>query len=258
MSVQTISKPLTHEVNKVVSSPNSDTHSDTHPNRVNVLDKGYIDFLEQFGDELTIVNAARVSFGNYSEKWTKRDGGLLRYLWRNKHMSPFRHVIIRMRIHAPEVVMRQLYKHVVGIEATSGESSLKDHAWNEISGRYKQVQEYYYPEVFRAQSSDNKQASEGVIENQEKAKNIYTSLHKAAEYAYVTLLELGVAREQARMVLPLSQYTTVIWTVSLQAVLNFISLRDHDHAQHEIREYAKVLREYINQNFPTLSKVWED
>src|SRR5680860_717393 len=89
-------------------------------NRSLVLDKGYVDFLEQFGDELTIVNAARVSFGNYNDKWSKRDAGLLRYLWRNKHMSPFRHVILRLRIHAPEVVMRQLYKHVVGIAATSG------------------------------------------------------------------------------------------------------------------------------------------
>ena len=228
------------------------------PNRYQVLDKGYIDFLGQFGDELTIVNAARVSFGNWHEKWDKRDAGLLRYLWRNKHMSPFRHVIIRMRIHAPEVVMRQLYKHVVGIEATGGESSLKDSAWNEISGRYKEVQEYYYPSEFRAQSSDNKQASDGLVEDQEVARNLYDKLHEMAEYTYVTLLELGVAREQARMVLPLSQYTTVIWTCSLQAVLNFISLRDHDHAQMEIREYAKVMREYVNDNFPTLSKVWED
>ena len=226
--------------------------------RYPVLDKGYIDFLEQFGNELTIVNAARVSFGNYHDKWEAKDKGLLRYLWKNKHMSPFRHVIIRMRIHAPEVVMRQLYKHVVGIEATSGSTSLKDSAFNEISGRYKEVEEYHYPSVWRAQSSDNKQASEGIIENQTDAQNLYEETMNNIVDCYKKLLELGVAKEQARMILPLSQYTTVIWTISLQAVLNFIELRDHDHAQIEIREYAKVLREYISKNFPVLTEVWNN
>lgn len=222
-----------------------------------VLDKGYIDFLEQFGDELTIVNAARVSFGNFSEKWSKRDKGLLKYLWVNKHMSPFRHVILRMRIHAPEVVMRQLYKHIVGIEVTSGQTSLKDSAFNEISGRYKEVEEYHFPDEFRAQSTDNKQASEGLIENQDEAHKIYKEATEHLIRSYKKLLEMGVAREQARMILPLSQYTTVIWTASLQAILNFISLRDHEHAQYEIREYAKVMRKYVEEHFPNLSQFWE-
>lgn len=224
-------------------------------NRKNILDKGFIDFLEQFGDELTIVNAARVSFGNRHTKLVKRDEGLIKYLWRNKHMSPFRHVIIRMRIHAPEVVMRQLYKHVVGIEATSGPCCTKDHAWNEISGRYKKVNEFYYPEIFRAQSEDNKQASKGEIEKQKLATTIYENILDEIFESYNDLLELGVSKEQARMVLPLCQYTTVIWTASLEAVLNFIKLRDHDHAQWEIREYAKAMKEYIDENFPILSTI---
>jgi len=224
---------------------------DRHP----ALDKGYIDFLEQFGDELTIVNAARVSFGNYNKEWQPRDKGLLKYLWRNKHMSPFRHVIIRMRIHAPEVVMRQLYKHVVGIAATSGEVETKDHSWNEISGRYKEVQEYYHPDLWRAQSTDNKQASDGTVDKQEEARLIYEKALKVSLLAYESLLKMGVAREQARLILPLSQYTTVIWTASLQAILNFIELRDHDHAQYEIREYAKIMTTYIKSNFPVLSEL---
>lgn len=224
--------------------------------RHEVLDKGYVEFLGKFGDELTIVNAARVSFDGHSEEWTKKDANLLKYLYKNKHMSPFRHVIIRMKIHAPEVVMRQLYKHVVGIEATSGESSLKDHAWNELSGRYKEVEEFHYPKEFRAQSSDNKQASCGTIEDQDKASRLYAIAHNICYQTYLDLLELGVAKEQARLVLPLSQYTTVIWTVSLQAILNFILLRDHEHAQHEIREYAKVMRDYVMSNFPTVYEVF--
>jgi len=248
-----------NQSNHDLSSTRDTNQSTNQPiDRHHILDKGYIDFMGQFGNELTIVNAARVSFGNYSQEWTKKDRNLLKYLYKNKHMSPFRHVIVRMRIHAPEVVMRQLYKHVIGIEATSGESSLKDHSWNEISGRYKEVQEYYYPDIFRAQSSDNKQASDGIVANQKLADTIYKELHKTSEEAYQKLLDLGVAREQARLILPLSQYTTVIWTCSLQAILNFISLRDHNHAQYEIREYAKVMRTYINQKFPTLAEIWED
>lgn len=224
-------------------------------NRHHVLDKGYIDFLEQFGDELTIVNAARVSFDNYHDEWQNKDAGLLKYLWKNKHMSPFRHVIIRMRIHAPEVVMRQLYKHVVGIEATAASAVTKDHSWNELSGRYKQVQEYHVPDVWRAQSSDNKQASEGEIKHQELANNKYRETLDRVIECYNVLLAMGVAKEQARMILPLSQYTTVIWTASLQAIVNFVQLRDHQHAQTEIREYAKVMRQYILDNFPTLSQL---
>ena len=151
--------------------------------------------------------------------------------------------------------MRHLYKHVVGIAATSGEVETKDHSWNEISGRYREVQEYYIPEVWRAQSEDNKQASDGAIEYQNTATAAYAVALDNAITTYNKLLELGVAKEQARLILPLSQYTTVIWTASLQAILNFIELRDHDHAQFEIREYAKVLSSYIREHIPTLSKI---
>ena len=224
--------------------------------KVLLLDKGYIEFLGKFGDDLTIVNAARVSFGNEHKIWKKQDEKLLKYLWVNKHMSPFRHPIIRMKIHAPEVVMRQLYKHVVGIESTSG-SATKDSAWNEISGRYVNVQEYYRPIIFRAQSKDNKQASKGKVENQHDANVLYNKALDTCIETYQELLELGVAREQARMILPLAQYTTVIWTASLQAVLNFIELRDHKHSQYEIQKYAKEMKKYVIDNFPALSKVLE-
>lgn len=224
------------------------------PYQIKVLDQGYIEFLGKFGDDLTIVNAARVSFGNEHKIWKKQDEKLLKYLWVNKHMSPFRHPTIRMKIHAPEVVMRQLYKHVVGIEATAA-SATKDHGFNEISGRYVEVKQYYRPEIFRAQSKDNKQASEGTVENNEQSKKIYNKALDTCIDSYEKLLDLGVAREQARMILPLAQYTTVIWTASLQAVLNVIELRDHKHSQYEIQEYARVMKQYIIENFPVMSKV---
>ena len=222
-----------------------------------VLDKGFIKLLDTFGDELTIVNAARVSFGVQKKELSKGDIGLIRYLHRHKHFSPFRHLMFRFHIKAPEVVMRQLYKHVVGIEATS-DGAAKDHAWNEISGRYKPVIDYYYPEVWRKQSADSKQASDGVIDeetNQEICELFKNHMDHTVEL-YEGLLAKGVAREQARLVLPMNQYTEVIWTCSAQALLNFIWLRDEGTAQVEIQEYAKVFRELVENKFPTLYKIW--
>ena len=104
-----------------------------------VLDKGFIEVVDSLGNDLTVVNSARVSFGKRKKKWDKSDERLVRYLAKYKHYSPFRHLQVQFHIKAPEFVMRQWYKHVVGIETTSS-SSTKDHAWNEISGRYVPVE----------------------------------------------------------------------------------------------------------------------
>ena len=110
--------------------------------KIKVLDKGYIEIVDSLGDDLTPVNAARVSFGGRSEEFTNKDKRLSKFLIKHKHFSPFRHQHAMMIIKAPEFVMRQAYKHVVGIETTSS-SSTKDHAWNEISGRYVEVEDFY-------------------------------------------------------------------------------------------------------------------
>jgi thymidylate synthase (FAD) len=227
--------------------------------KIPVLDKGYVELLETFGDELTIVNAARVSFGNSKDTLSQGDIRLIKYLYKHKHMSPFRHLMLRFRVKAPEFVMRQAYKHVIGCEVTSNDST-KDHAWNEISGRYKPVNEYYFPEVWRAQSTDNKQASAGPLGEikQEIAIGIFGGAIENAIDAYENLLSLGVAKEQARILLPLNQYTEVIWTCSAQALLNFIELRDEPFAQVEIREYALVYKRLMQEKFPTLSSIWFD
>ena len=225
--------------------------------KIPVLDKGYIELIETFGDELTIVNAARVSFGMTKQDLSERDVKLIKYLYKHKHMSPFRHLMFRFRIKAPEFVMRQAYKHVVGIEATSNDST-KDHAWNEISGRYKPVTEFYVPEIWRQQSTDNKQASAGPFteEMQPAVRGVFEGAMENIMKAYENLLSMGVAREQARILLPLNQYTEVIWTCSAQALLNFIELRDEPFAQVEIREYAVVFKELLKQKFPNLTEIW--
>ena len=220
-----------------------------------VLDNGFLKLLDTFGDELTIVNAARVSFGVVKEELDQKDIRLIKYLYKHKHFSPFRHQHVMMIIKAPEFVMRQWYKHVVGIETTSDHPT-KDHAWNEISGRYVAYSDFYMPPDFRAQSDDNKQASEGKIESQELADFIWSSTLESTRNAYTTLLRLGMAKEQARAILPLSQYTEVYWTASFQAVMNFIELRDEKTSQWEIQEYAKVVKELCLTSFPKITKLW--
>ena len=114
--------------------------------KIEVLDKGFVEVLGFLGTDLTVANSARVSFGKRKNIYDKSDYRLVRYLAKHKHFSPFRHLVVQLHIKAPEFVMRQAYKHVVGIETTSSYPT-KDHAWNEISGRYVPVEEYYIPEI---------------------------------------------------------------------------------------------------------------
>ena len=227
--------------------------------KIDVLDKGYIEVVDKLGDDLTPVNAARVSFGSKSETFEEKDRRLSKFLIKHKHFSPFRHQHVIMILKAPEFVMRQGYKNVVGIETTSS-SVTKDHAWNEISGRYIPVQEYYYPEVWRKQSDDNKQASEGELDDlqQKRMSLVYNTFMNQVEMAYESMVNAGMAKEQARIVLPLSQYTLVYWTASFQSIMNFIELRDEPTAQWEIQQYAKALKEIMLDIFPETTKLWGD
>jgi thymidylate synthase (FAD) len=222
-----------------------------------LLDKGFIDVIDKLGTDLTVVNSARVSFGKRKTVLDKNDEKLIKYLIENKHYSPFRHVMVQFHVKAPEFVMRQWYKHVVGIETTSTHPT-KDHAWNEISGRYVEIQEddYYIPTIWRAQSKDNKQASQGEIEHQQLAELGFKGHMNRAIEQYKSLLSLGVAKEQARIILPLNIYTEVYWTASFQAIMNFIELRDDEHAQWEIREYAIAMKEIMLEQFPIITKIW--
>ena len=227
--------------------------------KIDVLDKGHIELVDTLGDDLTPVNAARVSFGGRSDEFTTKDKRLSKFLIKHKHFSPFRHQHIMVIVKAPEFVLRQWYKHVVGIETTSS-SVTKDHAWNEISGRYIPVQEYYHPSVWRKQSEDNKQASEGVLDDlqQKRMTACYDDYMKQVEMTYDRMIEAGMAKEQARIVLPLSQYTLVWWTASFQSVMNFIELRDEPTAQWEIQEYAKAMKKIMFDSFPETTKLWSE
>ena len=222
-----------------------------------VLDKGFIEVVDSLGNDLTVVNSARVSFGKRKTKFDKSDERLVRYLAKHKHYSPFRHLQVQFHIKAPEFVMRQWYKHVVGIE-TSSSSSTKDHAWNEISGRYVPYDEFYEPTEFRKQSEDNKQASDGLIDEQVEATMYWRTTQNNTIETYNKLLDMGMAKEQARSILPLTVYTKVWWTASFQSIMNFIELRDEPTSQVEIQEYAKAMKKIMLKTFPETTKLWSE
>ena len=223
--------------------------------RVGVLDHGFVVLQDVMGGALAVVNTARVSFGKQKEELADDDLRLLRYLIRHKHTSPFRHVMFRFHVKAPEMVMRQIYKHVVGSEWFAPASS-QLHGWNEISGRYVELHDIYRPSVWRAQSKNSKQGSEGVVDGSEELTQEYNDLMDRVLGFYHRLCEKGVAKEQARSILPFSTYTECIWTVSFQAVMNFLELRLDSHAQYEVQEYARAVRQIVEAKTPVLYRCW--
>ena len=225
--------------------------------KIDVLDKGYIEVVDTLGDDLTPVNAARVSFDGFSETFTDKDRKLSKFLIKHKHHSPFRHQHTMFIIKAPEFVMRQWYKHVVGIETTSSHVT-KGHAWNEISGRYVPYDEFYEPTEFRKQSEDNKQASDGLIDDQVTATIKWRTAQMKLIETYNEFLDMGMAKEQARSILPLTVYTKVWWTASFQSIMNFIELRDEPTSQVEIQEYARALKKIMLKTFPETTKLWSE
>lgn len=218
------------------------------------VDDGYIELVDYMGaGDLAVVNAARVSFGKRKTEMDDSDKKLIKYLAAHKHMSPFRHLQMTFVIHTSEVVCRQLYKHQVGCGFTSGEFRESATVWNEISGRYVEFSnEFHQITKFRKQHKSNKQASlpDSLVEDNDKALVVYNQAIENAYKAYEELLQLGVCKEQARFVLPVGFMNTLTWTASLEAVVNFIKLRDHDGAQLEIRKLAQAIHTLVKPLAP--------
>jgi thymidylate synthase (FAD) len=226
---------------------------------ISVLDHGFVDLQDVMGDALTVVNTARVSFGKQKSELEECDWKLIRYLIRNKHTSPFRHVMFRFHLKAPELVMRQIFKHVVGSEWFAPVSS-QLHGWNEISGRYVELYDVYEPTEWRIQSRNSKQGSEGLFEPEiaQKISKEYHDITKTILQFYHKLCDQGVAKEQARAILPFSTYTECIWTVSFQSIMNFLELRLDSHAQYEIQEYARAIQQIVETTTPVLYQCWRE
>ena len=222
---------------------------------INVLDHGFVELIDVMGGDLSVVNSARVSFGKRKTKISEGDIKLMDFLAQNKHWSPFRHMYFQFHIKAPELVLRQHYKHVVGCSYTSTEVATTDHAWNELSLRYVRADEldFYTPKEFRKQSEDNKQGSSSEILTgleYEKALGAYLRAQNTAKEAYNELYDMGVAKELARSIIPMSVYTECYWTASLQAVFNYLILRKEATAQYEIRQYAEAIEQFVKEHAP--------
>ena len=200
--------------------------------------------IDHMGSDLSVVNAARVSFGKTSAlelsdpfgppKLKERDAKLIKYLAKNKHLSPFGHAFASFHVKAPIFVARQLVKH-------------KFLRWNEISRRYVDDEpEFYVPEVWRGRSADKKQGSDGVVES--NANMLY--YNDKALGLYNQLLDEGVAPEQARMVLPQSTMTEWWWSGSLDALARMCKLRCATDTQYETRIVADQISRVMGDLFP--------
>lgn len=180
---------------------------------------------------------------------TDSDRKLINYLAKHKHMSPFRHVQFSFILEdVPEFILRQVYKHQVGIGYSAGEFKEVATIWNEVSGRYvKFERKFFMPDKFRKQHKSNKQASQRdeLVDRNDVALDIYVKSMNSSWDAYEDLLAAGVCREQARWVLPLGFTSSVYWTASLEALAHFVRLRFHEGAQVEIQEMARIIQDII-------------
>lgn len=205
-----------------------------------ILDHGFVEILSTFGDDLTVVNAARVSFNKESLELTEKDSKLINYLADNNHITPFFHPQARLRLKMPIFVAREWYRHQIGF------------ARNEISRRYVDDPPVcYLPELVRARNVKIKQGSlpSGVFENTLAKAMIEDINHRACE-TYQELLDMGVAPEVARIVLPQGMYTEFIETGSLAAYARLCQLRLDPSAQLEIRLYADAVNKLLSAQFP--------
>jgi len=204
-----------------------------------------VTYIDHMGDDLSVVNAARVSFGKKSDYMPRvhmgepkvlqhKDYRLVQYLAKHKHISPFGHAFASFHVKAPVFVARQLVKH-------------KFLRWNEISRRYVDEEpEFYFPLTWRGRSADKKQGSEGEVKS-----NFNINYHTmAALKGYQQMLDEGVAPEQARMVLPQSMMTEWYWSGSLDAFADMCNLRCKPDTQAETREVANKISEEMAQLFP--------
>lgn len=228
---------------------------------------GKVDFISSMGDDRTIVNSARVSFGKEVEEIGEKDKKLINYLIKHRHTSTLEHCTITFRIKVPLYIRSQHHRH-------------RTWSYNEISRRYTEVNlEFYEPKKFRTQHKSNRQAS-----NTEELINPFAKWHKINLFSgevdratistdamllvkrhherslllFNSLLEAGICREQARGVLPQNLYTEYYATTNLNNLFKFIDLRMHDGAQWEIQQLAKAMLDIVEDCFPITVQAWKE
>jgi thymidylate synthase (FAD) len=211
-------------------------------NTVRVLDHGFVRLDDAMADDLSVVNGARVSFARHKEEMDESDEGLIRFLMRDRHGTPFEHNSFRFHIRCPIFVAREWMRHRVG-------------SFNEFSLRYaRATEDFYVPNAEDVRSQVGKPGAysfEPVLEEvAEATREKLQAVYETAYQAYEHLVELGVARELARCALPVGAYTEFYWTINARSLMNFLSLRNAETAQREIRRYAEACERFLEQLMP--------
>jgi len=207
-----------------------------------VLDHGFVRLDAAMADDLSVANSARVSFGRRTDELDDSDCGLIRFLMRERHGTPFEHNAFRFHIRCPIFVAREWFRHRVG-------------SFNEFSLRYARATDDFYvpePEDVRTQVGKPGAYSFEPVTDElaEETREQLQEIYEQAYAAYEQLVEKGVARELARAVLPVGAYTEFYWTVNARSLMNFISLRAAESAQREIRRYADACERYLAEYMP--------
>jgi len=224
--------------------------------QIDILDKGFVKLIDNMGNDLSVVNAARVSLNRNSETFQDQDEKLIKYLLTKKHTSPFEHVVFTFLVKTPLFIRSQWMRHRMW-------------SYNEISRRYTSENiDFYIPESFRKQADNNRQASideeidninirDGFISHSKSVKNHISDTSIYLFESYKNLIEQGVSREQARMILPQNMYTSFYGTVDLWNLLHFLELRNDSHAQYEMRLYAQAIEKIVESIVPSTIKIWK-
>jgi thymidylate synthase (FAD) len=219
------------------------------PNAIQCLDHGFVVLMDHMGDDTSIAQAARCSYGKGTRS-VSDDRSLIRYLVRNDHTSPIEMVEFKFLIKMPIFVMRQHVRH-------------RTASLNEYSGRYSEMtDEMYIPpdDRYMGQSSTNKQASEGLLEPtvRKACKDLIEDSYDESYSDYRKLLSDGLSRELSRIVMPVANYTELYWKIDLKNLLHYINLRDHSHAQAEIAVYGKAMKKLIANIVPLTLEAYDD
>ena len=209
---------------------------------IQVLDHGFVRLDGALADDLSVVNGARVSFARRKTEMDDADAGLIRFLMRDRHGTPFEHNAFRFHVRCPIFVAREWFRHRVG-------------SFNEFSMRYaRATDDFYVPEPEDVRSQVGKPGAYSFEPvSDELAEATREELQAVYEHAYATyerLVEQGVARELARAALPVGAYTEFFWTVNARSLMNFVSLRAADTAQREIRRYADAVERFLEDRMP--------
>ncbi len=218
--------------------------------RIDVFSDGFVRLDAAMADDLSVVNAARVSFGTRKDVLDERDEGLVGFLMRERHGTPFEHNAFRFHVRCPIFVMREWIRHRMG-------------SFNELSGRYAKIDDAFYvpaSEDVRTQVGKPGAYTFESVANDvaERTRAVMEESYRASYAAYEGMLADGVAREVARSVLPVGIMTEFFWTLNARSLMNFLSLRNQEHAQREIRRYAEAVEALFEMHMPITHRAFID